>query len=279
MQALRGTVERVARTDLPVLILGESGTGKEVVARADALQQPAAAAAVHRRSTAPPSPRRCWRASCSATRKGPSPAPTRTRPGKFELADGGTLFLDEIGDISPGGQAKLLRVLEEKVVYRVGGIAADPGRYADHRRHQPQPGRGGPGRQVPRGPVLPPERRDARPAAVARPPRGHPAAGRAFPGAVLPRAGRQHAASCRADARQRLEQHDWPGNVRELRNLMERVAFLCPSDKVEAERPGVHPPPGAGDDADRFGGLPWPRRPTRSSASTSAGPSSAPAAT
>src|SRR5262249_60232450 len=52
-----------------------------------------------------------------------------TRAGKFEAAGGGTLFLDEIGDLSAGGQAKLLRVLEEKIVYRVGGtqpIAVDP---------------------------------------------------------------------------------------------------------------------------------------------------------
>ncbi len=84
-----------------------------------------AAAATSRSSpsTARRSPRRCWRASCSATRKGPSPTPDETRIGKFELAAGGTLFLDEIGDMSLGGQAKLLRVLEEKVVVRVGGSA------------------------------------------------------------------------------------------------------------------------------------------------------------
>ncbi len=50
----------------------------------------------------------------------------QTRVGKFELASGGTLFLDEVGDMSPGGQAKLLRVLEEKVVVRVGGSQTIP---------------------------------------------------------------------------------------------------------------------------------------------------------
>ena len=50
----------------------------------------------------------------------------QTRIGKFELANGGTLFLDEVGDMSPGGQAKLLRVLEEKVVVRVGGSQPIP---------------------------------------------------------------------------------------------------------------------------------------------------------
>ncbi len=65
------------------------------------------------------------------------------RPGKFELAASGTLFLDEIGDMSLGGQAKLLRVLEEKVVVRVGGSQADSHRCADHRRHESEPGRTG----------------------------------------------------------------------------------------------------------------------------------------
>src|SRR4029079_10349397 len=107
-------------TDLPVLILGESGTGKEVVAQS-----------LHFRS-----PRRdhpCIAVNCAAMtetlleselfghEKGAFTDAHDARQGKFELAEGGTLFLDEIGDMSPNGQAKLLRVLEQKVITRVGG--------------------------------------------------------------------------------------------------------------------------------------------------------------
>jgi DNA-binding NtrC family response regulator len=60
-----------------------------------------------------------------------------------------------------------------------------------------------------------------------------------------------------AEARKRLEQHAWPGNVRELRNLMERIAFLCPGDKVEAnDLAFILRPPAAGADAGRYGDLP-----------------------
>ncbi len=121
--ALRDTVERVARTDLPVLILGASGTGKDVVARATHHGSPR-----HSRPFLPVNcaaiSRRAWLESeLFGHEKAPSPMPTPCVKGKFELAIGGTLFpLDEIGDMSAGGQAKSLRVLEEKTVKRVGGL-------------------------------------------------------------------------------------------------------------------------------------------------------------
>src|SRR5882672_10177496 len=96
IEALRSTVRRVADTELAVLLLGENGTGKEVVSQS-----------IHYLSRRRDQP--LIAVNCGAL------------AGKFELASGGTLFLDEIGDMSLGGQAKLLRVLEEKVVVRVGG--------------------------------------------------------------------------------------------------------------------------------------------------------------
>src|SRR5690606_16648186 len=118
--ALRSMVARVADTDLAVLVLGENGTGKEVVAQS-----------LHYQSRRRKDP--FIAVNCAAIaenlleselfghEKGAFTDARETRPGKFEIASGGTLFLDEIGDMSLGGQAKLLRVLEEKTVVRVGG--------------------------------------------------------------------------------------------------------------------------------------------------------------
>ena len=99
MQEVYKTIGRVAAQDVTVLITGESGTGKELVARAVYQHRPRARAP-YRRSTAPPSPRACWRASCSATRRGAFTGADRKRIGKFEQCNGGTLFLDEIGDMA-----------------------------------------------------------------------------------------------------------------------------------------------------------------------------------
>ena len=108
-----------------VLLLGETGTGKELFARA-----------IHERSRR--RSRALIRVNCAALppslieselfghEKGAFTDARETRQGKFELANRGTLFLDEIGEMSPGGQAKMLRVLEEKVVIRVGGSQPIP---------------------------------------------------------------------------------------------------------------------------------------------------------
>ncbi len=115
-----GLIRQVAEHDSTVLILGESGTGKEVAARAIHDLPARAASGPSSRSTAARSPPSCSKASCSATRRAPSPARSSARKGRFEIAEGGTLFLDEIGDMSPTMQVKLLRVLQERVFERVG---------------------------------------------------------------------------------------------------------------------------------------------------------------
>lgn len=229
---LRDTVKRVARTDLPVLVMGESGSGKDVVARAVHFASP--------RQQQPYIPVNC--AAIAETlleselfghEKGAFTDAHSTRAGKFEAATGGTLFLDEIGDLSASGQAKLLRVLEEKVVYRVGGttpIPVDVRIVAATNRVLAEHVRAGKFREdlFYRLSVvtidLPPlrDRRDDILILAEH-----------FLDQFSRNAGRK-SLKMTAEARKRLEQHNWPGNIRELRNLLERVAYLCPGDKVEA---------------------------------------------
>ena len=227
IQAVRATVKKIADTDLAVLVLGENGTGKEVVARA-----------IHFSSRRRKHP--FIAVNCAALtetlleselfghEKGAFTDAHESRAGKFELASGGTLFLDEIGDMSLAGQAKLLRVLEEKTVVRVGGsrsihtdvrvVAATNQMLADLVRAK----RFREDLYFRLNVVsleLPPLRE-----------RGDDVLLLAehFLQQFCQRAGRR-TPKFTAAARKRLESHTWPGNVRELRNLMERLAYLSSS--------------------------------------------------
>ncbi len=233
MQAMRSTIRRLAATDLPVLILGESGTGKEVVAQSLHYQGPRA-------------DRPFIAVNCAALtetlleselfghEKGAFTDAREMHRGKFELAEGGTIFLDEIGDMSPGGQAKLLRVLEQKVITRVGGSQSIPINarvIAATNAHLAEAVRAKKFREdlYFRLNVVTlelPSLRD-------RPDDVIPLAEHFLSGFAV-QARRPHL-QLSAEARKRLQSHTWPGNVRELRNLMERVAFLAPNDKVEAD--------------------------------------------
>jgi transcriptional regulator with GAF, ATPase, and Fis domain len=233
MEAMRSTVRRVAVTDLAVLLMGENGTGKDVVSQSIHYQS--------RRRDHPFIAVNC--AALTETllenelfghERGAFTDAHDTRPGKFELASGGTLFLDEIGDLSLGGQAKLLRVLEEKIVVHVGGsknIHTDARVIAATNQDLIALVRQKKFREdlyfrlnvVTL--VIPPLRE--RPADI-------------IPLAEyflreLSRQARRKMPKLSSAARHRLETHAWPGNVRELRNLMERLAYLHPSDKIEAE--------------------------------------------
>ncbi len=121
MQKVFDTIEKVARTDANVLIMGENGTGKELVARA-----------VHRQSCRSdevfisvdlgaivPT---LFESELFGHRKGAFTDAKEDRTGRFEIASGGTLFLDEIGNIPPGSQAKLLRVLETRLIEPLGAV-------------------------------------------------------------------------------------------------------------------------------------------------------------
>jgi Nif-specific regulatory protein len=233
MQALRSTIARVADTELAVLILGENGTGKEVVARS-----------IHYLSHRRHEP--FIAVNCAALtetlleselfghEKGAFTDARETRVGKFELAAGGTLFLDEIGDMSPGGQAKLLRVLEEKLVVRVGGstpIHTNARVVAATNQNLTELV----GQKKFRQDLyfrlnvvtleLPPLRE-----------RGDDILLLAEQFlATFSRQARRRAPRLTAAARKRLLNHNWPGNVRELRNLMERIAHLSSGDKVDAD--------------------------------------------
>ncbi len=120
MKAVMEKVQKVAPTKTTVLLLGESGTGKELVARAihylsprrDKLFVPINCAAI---------PRELLESELFGYEKGAFTGAVSRKPGKFELAHGGTIFLDEISELEPALQAKLLRVLQDQTIERVGG--------------------------------------------------------------------------------------------------------------------------------------------------------------
>ena len=233
ISALRDTVNRLAATDLPVLVLGESGTGKEVVANSIHYGGPRANSplvAVNCAAIA----ESLLESELFGHEQGAFTDARDSRQGKFELADGGTLFLDEIGDMSLGGQAKLLRVLEQKVITRVGGsetipvdvriVAATNSNLAESVRAKrfredlyyrlsvvtlDLPSL----RDRPEDILLLAEHFLKRFAAQAR----------------------RRDMHLSPDARRRLQAHSWPGNIRELRNLMERVAFLATKERVDVD--------------------------------------------
>jgi DNA-binding NtrC family response regulator len=119
MQELLGAVTRVAPTRATVLLCGESGVGKDLIARAIHHHSPRAAQPfVKINCTA--LPENLMESELFGYEKGAFTGATTTKPGKFEQADGGTVFLDEIGDVPPGIQVKLLRILQEREFERLG---------------------------------------------------------------------------------------------------------------------------------------------------------------
>jgi Nif-specific regulatory protein len=231
--ALRQTVERLAQTDLPVLVQGESGTGKEVVAQALHSRGP--------RSSQPfiavncgALPESLLESELFGHEKGAFTDAREARPGKFELADGGTLFLDELAELSLAGQVKLLRALEQREICRIGGnrvIRVDVRIVAATNR------------QLARAVKEQRFREDLyyRLAVVTvdlPPLRDRPADVLPLTEHFLERFARQAGRRdlhLSAAAQERLQAHAWPGNVRELRNLMERIAFLAPAPEVAPE--------------------------------------------
>lgn len=240
LEAVARQIDLVAPTDSAVLILGESGTGKELVARE-----------IHRRSNR--SARPLIKVNCAAVPrelyeseffghvKGAFTGAMRDRVGRFELADGGTLFLDEVGEIPVELQAKLLRVLQEGEVERVGEertrrvnvrIVAATNRDL---RTESEAGRF---RQdlYYRLSVFPVEI-----PALRKRKADIPLLAEHFLEVSARKLGRPKPMLTLA-AVQRLQQYDWPGNVRELQHVIERAVIASSAGRLIVELPTASKP-------------------------------------
>ncbi len=230
IRALVAQIERVAPTPARVLITGENGTGKELVARA-LHQQSARAKQPFIEVNCAAIPSELIESELFGHMKGSFTGAVQDRAGKFEQADGGTLFLDEIGDMSPSAQAKVLRVLQEGEVTRIGGnkvrkvdvrvlaatnkrledeIAA--GRFREDLYYRLN--------VVPMTVPALRERRDDIPMLVE-----HFLQTLAADSGLPPR-------PIDDAAMQRLAALEWPGNVRELRNTVERLLILAAGPRI-----------------------------------------------
>ncbi len=231
IRALVAQIERVAPTPARVLITGENGTGKELVAKALHQQSPRAKQPFIEVNCAA-IPSELIESELFGHMKGSFTGAVQDRAGKFEQADGGTLFLDEIGDMSPSAQAKVLRVLQEGEVTRIGGAKSrkvDVRVLAATNKRLEEEIAAGRFREdlyyrlnvVPM--TVPPlrERRDDIPMLVE-----HFLQRLAKESGLPPR-------EIEAAAMDRLRALDWPGNVRELRNTVERLLILAAGPRIQ----------------------------------------------
>jgi two-component system NtrC family response regulator len=230
MQEALSLVRRVAPSDATVLIRGESGTGKELIARALHHASPRASGPMVSVNCAA-LPETLLESELFGHERGAFTGAVTTRKGRFELADGGSLFLDEIGDLPPHLQVKLLRVLQEREIERVGSARSIPvnvrmlaathrdleglvreGRFRDDLYYRINV-------VTIALPALR-ERREDLPLLIDH---------------FLRRFSAKSGKSIRgltAQAREALLRYDYPGNVRELENLIERAVVLTRDDVV-----------------------------------------------
>ena len=183
MQAIYKEIGRVASKPVNVLIRGETGTGKELIARA-LYQHSDRAKAPFIAINCAAIPETLLESELFGHERGAFTGAENRRIGRFEQADHGTIFLDEIGDMTPGTQIKLMRVLQERCLQRLGGketipvdvrVLAATNRDLESRH---------PAQAVPRRPLLPPQRRRHSPAAAAPAQGGHPGAGEILPAQI-----------------------------------------------------------------------------------------------
>ncbi|MEM7209370.1 MAG: sigma-54 dependent transcriptional regulator [Pseudomonadota bacterium] len=230
MQELMAMAERVAKTDTTVMISGPSGAGKEVVARHVHACSPRAKRAFVAINCAA-IPENMLEAVLFGYEKGAFTGAYKSTPGKFELAQGGTLLLDEISEMELGLQAKLLRVLQEREVERLGGnqtILLDVRILATTNRDLKGEVAEGNFREdlfyrLNVFPLrLPPL--NARVNDV-------PLLSQYFVEKYCPPNEKR---TLTADALTKLGEYDWPGNVRELDNVMQRALILSNSQSIQA---------------------------------------------
>jgi two-component system response regulator HydG len=230
MQRLKSAIGRVAATDATVLVHGESGTGKELVARAIHEQSARNAGpfvAVHCAALA----ETLLESELFGHERGSFTGATRRKLGRFELAEGGTLFLDEVGEIPLSMQSKLLRVLQQKEIQRVGGeetLKVDVRLVsATHRDLKAEVQRGTFREDlyyrlhiVPL--ELPPLRERPRDIALLA---------EHFVAKHGPRI-RRSGLRFSNEALEVLSRYNWPGNVRELENAVEQALVFCEGDEI-----------------------------------------------
>ncbi len=233
MQQLRAAVAQAAPAEARVLITGENGTGKELIARA-----------LHKASARSSQP--FIKVNCAAIpsdlleselfghERGAFTGAVSRRLGKFERAQGGSLLLDEIGDMNPTTQAKLLRVLEEGELERVGGsgtIVLDVRIFSSTNRDLDELRSSGGFREdlyhrLKVIPIQAPALRDH--------PEDLAELAEHFLRQFCAVGGRMNKTISGA-AMDLMRGYPWPGNVRELRNLMERVMIMVPGNNIGAE--------------------------------------------
>lgn len=236
MQLVRALIERVAPSQATVLVTGESGTGKELIARQIHEQSGVKGEFIAINCGAIPD--HLLESELFGHEKGAFTGAHAARPGRIELANGGTLFLDEIGDMPTAMQVKLLRVLQERVVERIGGTSSIAVHIrvvaATHRDLQACIEAGSFREDLYyRLSVFPIE---------ISPLRDRPEDVEPLVRALIARVQQRYGVRVRlgGEALQVLSTHAWPGNVRELANLVERLAVCYPNREVPAaELPGA----------------------------------------
>lgn len=247
MEQIRRLVKQVAPSTATVLINGESGTGKEVVARQihELSGRKGPFVAVNCGAI----PEHLLESELFGHERGAFTGAVAARAGRFELASGGTFFLDEIGDMPAVMQVKLLRVLEERAIERVGGttsVPVDVRLIAATHRDLPQRIVAGEFREdlYYRLSVFPIE---------IAPLRERPRDVAPLVAEFVRRLQSERSLGLQIanDAMQILEDYPWPGNVRELANLIERLVVIRPNGAVTAADlpwPLVDAHHGAGDE-------------------------------